>query len=167
MRYVAMMFGALPLLLAACEAPAPTGLEADGAGALLNRSALSCDNLAGSIEASFVSGEAWDIEAELFDAGGAGIGHGFAWIDALEPRGDGAIHVEMRHRYVIGGSDLFTADLGVLSPIAPPLFSFNNRLEVTGGTGDFAGATGMLRAHGTVDLGSGEILLAYHGRVCG
>lgn len=171
MRYLAGAVAVIGLALSACEVPAPTGIEAEEATALLSRAAPSCGNLKGSIEASFVSGEAWDIEAQLFDLAGNSVGHGFAWIDALEPHGEGApgegaIHADLRHHYVIGGSDLYTEDRGVLSPIAPPLFAFNNRLEVTGGTGAFDGATGMLRAHGTVDLGSGEIHLSYHGRVC-
>jgi hypothetical protein len=166
-RYLVQIAVALSLLLAACEAPAPTEFETDeGPVALFSRSAAWCDNLAGSIEASFVDNPDWDIEADLFDTAGNPVGHGFAWIDDLDPRGEGSIHVDMRHQYVIGGSSLLTRDQGVLSPEAPPLYRFNNRLEVVGGDGDFAGATGVLRAHGTVDLGSGEIHLDYHGRVC-
>jgi hypothetical protein len=164
MRYLAAMIAIVALGLAACEAP-PTGIGAE-AEALLSRSSETCDNLSGTITAAFVAGEDWDIEGTLFDEQGAPLGDAFAWIDDAEPRGDGSLHLDMRHRYVIDGSDLVTEDRGVLSPIDPPLLRFNNRLEVVGGSGAFSAATGVIRAHGTVDMGSAEIRLAYHGRVC-
>jgi hypothetical protein len=52
----------------------------------------------------------------------------------------------------------------VLSPVEPPLYRFNNRLEVVGGTDGSANASGFIRAHGTVVIG-GDIALQYQGRV--
>ena len=60
-----------------------------------------------------------------------------------------------------------TSDEGVLAPIDVPLYRFNNRLTVVGGSGIYANATGMLIAHGTVNLATGAIELRYQGRVCG
>jgi hypothetical protein len=153
-------------LLAACEAPAPTLPTAESGPPALNLSSASCGNVSGTVTAAFVQGQDWQIEGTLFDDTGAVLGDAFAWIDDLEPRGDGAIGIRMRHRYEIGGGAFETMDQGVLSPIAPPEYWFNNRLEVVGGEGDLEGARGMIRSHGTVDLGSGDIFLAYHGRLC-
>jgi hypothetical protein len=107
-----------------------------------------------------------DRHGTLLDDDGVVVGEAFAWIDGLEPRGEGAIRTQMRHRYVIDGSALDTEDQGVLSPMDPPTYWFNNRLEVVGGTGAFSDAGGMIRSHGTVDLAGGAIQLAYQGRIC-
>lgn len=164
MRYFGAKVAIVALGLGACEAP-PTGIVAEEEVALSSM-ARSCDNLAGTITAGFVEEKDWHIEGTIFDEDGAALGDAFAWIDAAEPRGEGSLHLDLRHRYVIDGSDLYTEDRGVLAPVDPPLWGFNNRLEVVGGSGAFSGATGAIRAHGTVDMGSGEIRLAYHGRVC-
>lgn len=166
MRYFVAKVAIAVLGLAACEAP-PTGIVEEGEGEVaLSSMAQSCDNLAGTITAGFVGGQDWDIEGTIFDGAGTALGDAFAWIDAVEPQGEGSLHLDLRHRYVIDGSDLHTEDRGVLSPVDPPLWGFNNRLQVVGGSGVFSEATGAIRAHGTVDMGSGEIQLAYHGRVC-
>jgi hypothetical protein len=167
MRYPAVVLSILALGLSGCDGLAPTGIPAEAGPALLsNLPAAACENVAGTVTAAFVPGEEWDIQGTLFDDDGVVLGEAFAWIDGLEPRGDGAIGTRMRHRYVIDGSALDTEDHGVLSPIDPPMYWFNNRLEVVGGTGVFSDAEGMIRSHGTVDLAGGAIQLAYHGRIC-
>jgi len=166
MRYPAAVLGALVIALSACDGPAPTEVTAEALSPLLSRSAASCGNVAGTVTAAFVQGEDQDIQGTLFDGEGNAIGDAYAWIDELKPRGNGAISVSMRHRYVIDGSALDTEDRGVLSPMDPPVYWFNNRLEVVGGTGIFSDASGMIRSHGTVNMGSGAIELAYHGRIC-
>jgi hypothetical protein len=164
--------------LAGCSPDVPTSVP-NPAQVQLSRSAAQCDNLGGTVEAHFltpteqaslpsyavVQDTPADIGGTLFDGEGHAIGEAFAWIVALAQPGRGALQIEMRHRYVLNGSQLDTQDRGVLSPLDPPLYRFNNRLEVTGGTGAFAGATGFIRAHGTVVIG-GDIELRYHGRLC-
>jgi hypothetical protein len=164
--------------LAACSQDAPTAVPS-ALETQLNRSAAQCQNLRGTVEARFLTPEEQaqlppyaieagipaDIGGTLFDDSGNAIGEAYAWIDALEQPGGGAVQIEMRHRYVIDGSQLDTQDRGVLAPIAPPLYRFNNRLEVTGGTGAFATASGFIRAHGTVVIG-GDIELRYQARIC-
>ena len=45
--------------------------------------------------------------------------------------------------------------------------SYTNGINVTGGTGRFAGATGQLATvFGAVNLGQGQIVLRYQGQVC-
>lgn len=160
--------------LAACGQDAPTAVP-DAIEPQLSRSAAQCQNLGGTVEARFLTpaeqallpphAAGADIGGTLLDREGNVIGDAYAWIDALAQAGSGALQIEMRHRYVINGSQLDTQDRGVLSPIDPPLYRFNNRLEVNGGTSDFAGASGFIRAHGTVVIG-GDIELRYQGRVC-
>lgn len=166
MRYVSAVISILVVGLAACDGPTATEVPLEPGQVLLNRSAESCDNIRGTVTASFVEGQDWDIQGTLFDENHVAIGDAFAWLDDFEPRANGAIAVSMRHRYVIDGSELDTEDRGVLSPRGPPVYWFNNRLEVVGGTEAFADAQGIIRSHGTVDLASGAIQLAYHGRVC-
>lgn len=160
--------------LAACGRDAPTTAP-DALEPRLGRSAAQCQNLSGTVEAHFLTPEeqaalpqhaaAADIGGTLFDGEGTAIGDAYAWIVALAPAGSGALQIQMRHRYVISGSQLDTRDRGVLSPIDPPLYRLDNRLDVTGGTGGFAGANGFIHAHGTVVIG-GDIELQYQGRVC-
>jgi hypothetical protein len=167
MRYIALPAILVTVSLVACEGHGPTAPLAAPDASLLSAAASACGNLAGTVVARFVDGEAWDIEGDVFDAGGDRIGAALAWIDEVMPRSEGAMGLRMRHKYIIDGSELDTVDEGILAPAGPPVFLFNNRLEVVGGTGAFDGATGFLRAHGTVDFGTGSIELAYRGRVCG
>jgi hypothetical protein len=160
--------------LLACSGDSPTSVP-DVQEPQFNRAATSCQNLRGTVEARFLTPAEQEllpgtaagavIGGVLFDDEGQAIGEAYAWIDGLEPRGDGALHILMRHRYVIGGSILDTEDRGILAPISPPMYRFNNRLEVTGGTGAFTAASGFISAHGTVVIG-GEIELRYQARVC-
>lgn len=164
MRHATLAGMLLVATLAACEG-APTGSEAPSP--LLSRSAADCTNVRGVIDAAFVSGS--DIEGTIIDEA-LGEGDAFATVTSISEAGQGALHVTLEHEYVwqfaAGDGSILTEDEGVLSPVDPPLYRFNNRLEVTGGTGELAGATGMIRAYGTVDFGSGQIDLRYHGRVC-
>lgn len=164
MRYAILTGAMLAAVPAACEG-APSGPES--VAPLVNRSAADCTNVRGAIDAAFVS--ASDIEGTIFDET-LGTGNASATVTELTAAGDGALHVRLEHEYAWqfegGDGSILTEDQGVLSPIDPPLYRFNNRLEVVGGTGQLAGASGAIRAHGAVDLGSGQIDLAYHGRVC-
>jgi hypothetical protein len=62
---------------------------------------------------------------------------------------------------------LTTNDDAQLSPIDAPLYRVNNHLHVSGGTGQYAGATGNLHTHGTVNFVPGGLVdLRYSGEVC-
>jgi hypothetical protein len=166
-----MRYLALPSILAiaiatGCETSAPTGVPLPAEAISAHRSAATCVNVGGTVTASLVDHPDHDVEGTLYDGDGNPIGTAYAWIDHLEPRGGGAIGIEMRHRYLIDGAALDTEDRGVLTPMAPPVFRFNNSLEVVGGTGVFEWASGFIRSHGLVDFGTGSIQLDYHGRVC-
>jgi hypothetical protein len=146
--------------LAGCDSGTTTSPRADAT--LQRGQSESCTNISGTIAASFVS--ATEIEGTI---AGSVEGLAFATIDQITPGGNGALHVLLRHRYVVQGGEVRTSDVGVLTPIDPPLYRFNNRLTVVGGTGVYASATGMIHGHGTLNLETGAIDLRYHGRVCG
>lgn len=163
MRYAILAGAVLGAALVGCG-ETPSGLEPEAA--LFARSAADCVNVRGVIiDAEFVS--ATEIEGTIVDQT-LGAGDAFATVTELIPAGAGALHVRLEHRYEWPtGEVLLTEDQGILSPIDPPLYRFNNRLEVVGGEGPFDGAHGAVNAHGTavVELG-GAIDLEYHGRIC-
>ena len=54
----------------------------------------------------------------------------------------------------------------VYPSVNPPAeYSINNQVDITGGTGRLAGASGFLRTHGTVNLQTGVVSVDYHGRI--
>ena len=146
--------------LAGCDSETTTSPRAGAS--LKGGQSASCQNISGTIAAAFVSPT--KVEGTI---AGSVQGQAFATIDEITPSGNGALHVLLRHRYAVQGGDVLTSDVGVLAPIDPPLYRFNNRLTVVGGTGIYADATGTIHGHGTVNLATGAIDLRYHGRVCG
>jgi hypothetical protein len=170
------------LLLGACQPDSPSAPELprmivtpDMAGAA---PADRCFNVRGSVAAAFVAstvvhpvdGDAAMIEGQT---SGDVVSDAYAWVDFLshppvDPSWSGAIRIRMRHLYVDPAQlwSVWTEDEGVLAPVEPGVYRFNNHLEVAGGSGAFAGATGWLQSHGTVDFTANEIILEYHGRLC-
>ncbi len=78
-----------------------------------------------------------------------------------EPRigDDGTMHVATSHTitYVDEGEEsvLTTTDKAVLEPIpdgAPGAHHMNSNMKITSGTGIFAGVSGRLHGHGTIDM---------------
>ena len=55
----------------------------------------------------------------------------------------------------------------MLSPFEPPFYRANGHYDFGNGTGVYAGVSGGIRIHGDVNLGTGEVLLRYNGRICG
>ena len=159
MRAPVVLAALISSAVAACDSPTVTPSVQDPL--LRNLVATSCQNIGGTVDAAFVSGT--QIQGTIT---GSVEGAAFATVDQLTQSGNGAYHVLLRHRYVTVSGEVWTTDAGVLTPIDPPLFRFNNRLTVVGGTGVYANATGSIQAHGTVILG-GAIELRYHGHVCG
>lgn len=76
-----------------------------------------------------------------------------------------------RHRWVTeGGDTILFADADATAyptPIAGLYAaSYNNGVQITGGTGRFAGASGTLSVFGSVNLSQGQVILRYAGQVC-
>lgn len=128
------------------------------------QSQTGCQNVRGTVEADITGTSGAcpvaTIEGQVFDETGTLIGSTSACITNFEQLGNGAIHADLSHEYSIGPLNFSTDDQGVLTEIAPDLFRFENSLTIVDG------ATGFLRAHGTVNLDSGEINLTFNGRIC-
>jgi hypothetical protein len=170
------------LLLVACMPDAPIAPDLTGMSATANSHvaapATRCFNVRGPVTAAFVASNVLHPVANdpaMIEGHTSGdvVSDAYAWVDFLshppaDPSWTGAIQIRMRHLYVDPGQSwsVWTEDEGVLAPVEPGVYRFNNRLEVAGGSGAFEGATGWLRSHGTVDFAANEIVLEYHGRLC-
>ncbi|HEU4875588.1 MAG TPA: hypothetical protein VFT44_20935 [Pyrinomonadaceae bacterium] len=126
------------------------------------KAASKCDNVRGTVEAEIIGSNAdcaVVIVGDVFDVAGTHIGTTMACVISADEKGN-TLHAELTHDYSIGNLNFSTVDEGVLTPIAPGLFRFENRLTIVDG------ASGFLRAHGTVNFANGEINLAFSGQVC-
>ena len=91
---------------------------------------------------------------------------------SVTPGANGSVVFHNHHHWVTeAGDTIFFADAdatafpsGVSGLFAA---SYANGINITGGTGRFAGATGKLATvFGAVNLGQGQIVLRYQGQVC-
>ena len=145
--------------------PSPvTQASLDGVSSASARPSAACANLAATVVATLSGGTAsGDINGDI-------NGPVSAAIHRVDRSGAGALHVVMEHHYTnldpFGRID--TSDRAVLAPIdrAAGLYRMNNRLTVTGGAGIYAGASGHIHTHGTVNFETGAINLSLTGRVC-
>jgi hypothetical protein len=82
--------------------------------------------------------------------------------------------LKVQHFWVTeSGDTLLTRDAEVTaypgtSPSQPLLYSFvyEHGVELTGGTGKYEGATGLIKAWGGIDLGAGQVAGRYAGTIC-
>ena len=83
---------------------------------------------------------------------------------------DGNLFNVHHHWVTETGDTIFLKDATLTSfPTSDPnriLGDYLNGVEITGGTGAFAGATGTVFAFGAADLNLGQITLRYSGTVC-
>jgi hypothetical protein len=72
----------------------------------------------------------------------------------LVPNEEGVLHVEATHTFDFGDGNTFTTnDKGIGEPMETSgLYTLNETLTITSGTGNFEGASGVLHAHGELDL---------------
>jgi hypothetical protein len=156
----------LLLLAAACSADAPTAVQRQPATSVTaSRAAADCENVSTTAEVYFTSPTtgtgtiAGDLNGEISVVVGEGGPSG--------ADGHGALHYSLAHTITTADGTIFTQDEGAFGAIgAPSLYKANVRYTIVGGTGAYAGATGMLRSHGFVDFGAGRISLRIAGRVC-
>ena len=107
-------------------------------------------------------------EVEVW-AGGAVVAYGTAQYFNIEPKGKGVIQMNGQHMLTfLDGSTLVTSDEILLqSDNQNPYFMrANSRLYIVGGTGEYAGATGLLHTHGGFDVGTLEGGIDFKGQVC-
>lgn len=124
----------------------------------------NCENVRGSVRAQVTGNSATcpvaTIVGQVFDGTDTLIGETIACITNFEQSGDGAIRADLTHSYTIGNLSFSTIDQGVLTLVAPDTYRFENRLTIVDG------ASGFLRARGSLIGSTGEIKLAYNGRIC-
>jgi hypothetical protein len=88
-------------------------------------------------------------------------------ITAMQQLPGGEVRFQAQCTMVTSKGTLMTNDNAALSPIDAPLYRVNNRLDVSGGTGDYTGASGNLHTHGTVNFVPGGLVdLHYRGELC-
>jgi len=104
---------------------------------------------------------------ELGTFTGLGGGTFIACITAMAQQGNGSLRFELTHTYTTSSGDTFTTtDRVVAAPTNRPAeYLINNQVDITGGTGQLAGASGFLRTHGTVNLQTGVVSVDYHGQI--
>lgn len=154
-------------LLVACgcadshpTAPAPTARQ-DSRLSVMS-SGRRCHPVQGGIREIVVGPDTADGTISGDVSGTVGIK-----IVSLNQLPSGVVQFQARCTYHTSEGTFTTLDNADLSPIEPPLYRVNNRLDVTGGTEGFAGATGNLHTHGTVNFVYGGLVdLHYVGEMC-
>jgi hypothetical protein len=133
-------------------------------------SANSCQKITGHIDGQIIgpSPACGGGNTEVGTFTGAGGGTFVACITAMERKGNGSLRFELTHTYTTNSGDTFTTtDRVVAAPTGRPAeYLINNQVDITGGTGRLADASGFLRTHGTVNLQTGVVSVDYHGRIC-
>jgi hypothetical protein len=85
----------------------------------------------------------------------------------IEQRGAGVIKMRAHHTITSAAGMIRTSDEILLLPDQDPAVARpNSRLDVIGGTGVYAGATGLLHTHGRVDLATLGGAIEFKGQVC-
>jgi len=129
----------------------------------------AAQNIAGHVDGQII-GPSLACGGALTEVGtftGLGGGTFIACITAMEQQGNGSLRFELAHTYTTSSGDTFTTtDRVVAAPTNRPAeYLINNQVDITGGTGQLAGASGFLRTHGTVNLQTGVVSVDYHGRI--
>lgn len=92
-----------------------------------------------------------------------------AAILSVTPNSDGTVSFKVQHHLVTEAGDSISFDpaTAVTQPLSATLFAIlSYPVHIHGGTGKYAKATGNLSAIGEVDLGSGQTVFRYSGRIC-
>ena len=85
----------------------------------------------------------------------------------LHENGAGSSVMNARHTISTAAGSITTADVIILRPDQnPSIVRPNSRVEVTGGTGAYEGATGQLHTHWEVNLATLDGSIDFKGEVC-
>ena len=128
------------------------------------QSPSNCQNVRGSVQAQ-IRGNSRAcpvavIVGQVFDETDTQIGETTACITQVEHVGPKLLRADLSHTYTIGNLNFTTIDEGLLELIGPSIYRFENHLTIVDG------ASGFLRARGTVDFRILEVDLTYNGRIC-
>lgn len=125
-----------------------------------------CKQVGGAISTNFLDSSTTLGTATGDLKGGLGV-----TIQSVIPGANGAIVFHNQHHWVTESGDtvsLEDTDATAFPTSVPGLvgISYTRGVQVTGGTGRFAGAKGTLTVWGAADLGRQEIVLRYEGQIC-
>jgi hypothetical protein len=92
-------------------------------------------------------------------------------VQTVTPEANGVLVFHNQHHWVTeSGGTIFLKDADATAVASDPqtLLTINYRkgVQVVGGTGPFAGATGTLNFWGAADMVRGAIVLRYDGEIC-
>ena len=150
-----------------CSEPDPTQPARSLDAAVVQ--APAAQNIAGHVDGQIIgpSAACGGVLTEVGTFTGLGGGTFIACITTLEQMGNGSLRFELTHTYTTSSGDTFTTtDRVVAAPTNRPAeYLINNQVDITGGTGQLASASGFLRTHGTVNLQTGVVSVDYHGRI--
>lgn len=133
---------------------------------LLAQAGANCTQVGGAIITNFVDQTTTIGPASGDLKGGVGV---TVLSTASGPNNSTVFHNQ--HRWVTESGEtimLAQADATAYPTPVPGVFAvvYNNGVQITGGTGRFAGSGGNLAIFGAVNLGQGQIVLRYQGEVC-
>jgi len=92
-----------------------------------------------------------------------------ATIQSVTPNPDGTVSFTVQHHFVTdtGETILFNPATAVTLPVSSTRYAvLDYPVMINGGTGKYAHATGKTNAIGAVDLGSGQTVFRYSGKLC-
>ena len=100
--------------------------------------------------------------------GGQNIGSFSASYFNIEQQGQGVIQLNGQHAITLGNDTLLTYDEIRLQSDNqnPAVMQASSRLYIVGGTGAYAGATGLLHTGGAFNVGTLEGGIDFKGKVC-
>ena len=133
---------------------------------LCAQSDIQCDRVGGAILTNFLN-QTTTLGVATGDlAGGLGVD-----VLGVTSGPNGATVFHNHHRWVTQAGDTIAfadADATAFPTPVNGLFaaSYPNGVQIIGGTGRFANASGKLTLIGAVDLGQGQIVFRYSGQVC-
>jgi hypothetical protein len=132
-------------------------------GVVARAAQADCNSVQGTV-VGHSTGPTSFIGTATGDLAGSATGTNF---QIVKVSGDRTFHFVVDHTFTTPQGEIYATALeGVLSPMAPPIYLASEHNVVTGGTGAYAGATGYIDIHGTIDLSTGQFSVSYHGQVC-
>jgi len=133
---------------------------------VLAQQGATCKQVGGTVLTNFID-QATTLGSATGDLkGGLGVS-----VLSMTTGANGSTVFHNHHHWVTErGDTIFFADADATAyqtPIAGLYAaSYNNGIQVTGGTGRFEGASGTLSSFGAINLGQGQLVLRYAGQVC-
>jgi hypothetical protein len=135
------------------------------APSLFAQGGFNCKPVSGAISTNFIDQKTTLGTATGDLRGGIGVN-----VISISPGQGGSTVFKNQHHWVTEtGDTLFLADaVATAHPAVGALYAviYDNGVQITGGTGQFIGATGTLNIYGAVDLSQGQIVLRYAGQIC-